>query len=134
MSMLSKKGTTQHSEKGFSLIEVMVALVVVAVSLGAVIAAVGGAASNEIIVGEQTFARWVAMNQLAEVRLKRKWPKIGKTNGTESMAGVDWKWEQNVIKTPDDDVRRLEISARKEGAEKKGASANIVGFIVNPGI
>jgi general secretion pathway protein I len=132
--MLSKKRTTQGCEKGFSLIEVMVALVVVAVSLGAVIAAVGGAASNEIIVGEQTFARWVAMNQLAEVRLKRKWPKIGKTNGTESMAGVDWKWEQNVIKTPDDDVRRLEISARKEGAEKKGASANIVGFIVNPGI
>ena len=117
------------NQKGFSLLEVMVALAIVAVSLGAVIHAVGVSATHEAAMGEKTFARWVGMNQLAKLKIEHKWPSIGSSKGDEDMAGGKWVWKQKTLNTDDKNVRRVEVSVWRAGNEKNNADAFIVGFL-----
>lgn len=121
--------TIKKTEQGFTVLEVMVALFIIAISLGGAIYTVGRAASNEKIMGDQTFARWVAMNHIAEEKLKRSFPKEGSSNGTETMAGIKWKWQQKTLNTEIQNVRRIEVSVWQEGYKKQGISATIVGFL-----
>ncbi len=114
---------------GFSLIEVMVALTIVAVSLGAVIQTVGVSANHEASMGEKTFARWVAMNHIATVKLEHVWPSIGNTKGDEDMAGGKWVWKQKTLNTVDENVRRIEVTVWRAGHEKTNPAAFLVGFI-----
>ena len=117
----------QH--QGFSLLEVIVALAIVAVSLGAVIHAVGVSANHEASMGEKTFARWVAMNQVAKAQIEHAWPSIGDTKGDEDMGGGKWVWKQKTLSTADKNVRRIEVSVWREGHEKDSPDALIVGFL-----
>ncbi len=118
-----------RNHNGFSLIEVMVALTIVAVSLGAVIHTVGVSANHEIIMGEKTFARWVAMNHITTVKLERTWPSVGNSKGDEEMAGQKWIWKQKTLSTQDENIRRIEVSVWRAGHEKDNPTAFLVGFI-----
>lgn len=55
--------------RGFTLLEVLVALLVVAITLAAANAAIGGTAARERILEERTFAAWAAHSALARLRL-----------------------------------------------------------------
>ncbi len=118
-----------NNQRGFSLIEVIVALAIVAVSLGAVIHAVGVAANHEAIIGEKTFARWVGMNQVAKAKLEHAWPRVGESTGNEEMVGARWVWKQKTLSTQDNNVKRLEISVWRSGHEKEEPAAFVVGFL-----
>lgn len=95
---------------GFTLIEVMVALVVIALALGGLIASGGSYAKNAAYLREKTVAMWVAHNRLIEFQLENPWPDTDKTNGNTEMAGADWRWEILVQETPDENLRRIDIS------------------------
>ena len=60
---------TRRSSGGFTLVEVLVALVVVALGLAALMVAVQGAARTSGYLRDKTLAQWIALNRLAEVRL-----------------------------------------------------------------
>lgn len=122
----------KQRQHGFTVLEVLVALFIIAISLGGAIYTVGRAASNEKIIGDQTFARWVAMNHIAEEKIKRSFPKVGDSNGVETMAGIKWKWQQKTLSTEIQTIRRIEVSVWQEGQRKKGVSAKIVGFLTKP--
>ena len=69
------------------------------------------------------------MNRIAEEKIKRSFPKVGSTNGTETMANIKWKWEQKALSTEIQNVRRIEVSVWQEGRKKNGVSAKVVGFL-----
>jgi len=128
-SLLNHSGSRQS---GFTLLEIMIALFIVAVAMGGAIKTMGNAASNSIALSDRTFAEWVGMNQFARLRNSGEWPKPGSSKGNEEMAHRNWIWQQKVSKTEDKNVNRVEISVWDEADEDESVSANIVGFLAKP--
>lgn len=79
---------------GFTLLEVLVALAILALALGAGIRAAGSNIDNASYLRDRTFAHWVAMNRLAEMQIFKKYPAPGSTErGTTLMGGFEWHWK-----------------------------------------
>jgi general secretion pathway protein I len=86
------------ASRGFTLIEVLVALVIVGFGMGALLAALSASASNIAALREKTLAQWVALNQIADARLNLQAPQTGTTQGDlKNFANGDWHWQQDVI-------------------------------------
>ena len=81
---------------GFTLVEVLVALVIVAVGMAVLMSAMGSAADTTAYLRDKTFAEWIALNEIAVVRLGTQLPPQGKTEGDLDYAGRKWHWEQTV--------------------------------------
>jgi general secretion pathway protein I len=113
---------------GFTLIEVLAALVIVALGMMAVIQAVSQTASNSTYLREKTIAHWVALNQLTETRLQQTPPKIDETSDEVEMAGREWRWTMTVTQTPVESMRRIDISVRPADAAEESSMASITGF------
>lgn len=95
-------------ESGFTLIEVMVALTIIAISLGAVLSSSGSQASSVTYLKEKTLAHWVAVNELTQIRISREFPDVGDEKGFTTMANHDWYWVRTTKKTEDKDA--LEVT------------------------
>ena len=115
-------------QRGFTLIEVVVALIVVSLGMLAVIETVGGTARNSSYLRDKTVAHWVAMNKLTEVRLLPNAPPVDKSSDEVEMAGRDWRWTMEVKQTPVETIRRIDISVRPSEAPDKSSMASISGF------
>lgn len=107
--------------RGFTLIEVLVALMIVALGMGAVLSSLSSAADSTIRLREKTFASWVGFNQLAETRLNVSLPANGKTEGDVSLANARWHWQQQVEDTEVAGIKRITIQVRY--ADATGATA-----------
>ena len=112
---------------GVTLIEVVVALAVLAMAMGALITGMGRYAGQAGYLREKTVALWVAHNRLTEIGLEPGWPDLGTSDGEGEMAGLDWRWEVVVAETPDPRVRRVDITVRPKDAE--GASMLLSSFV-----
>lgn len=88
--------TGRGGQSGFTLIEALVALLVVGIVLTAVVPAVGRAGLAQQRVEERTFAEWVALNVLADLRTAPEPPPPGERHGFETMAGRDWPWAARI--------------------------------------
>lgn len=114
--------------RGFTLIEVIVALVVISLGMLGVIQAVSQTASNTGYLRDKTLAHWVAMNRLTEVRLQKAAPAVTKSSDEVEMAGRHWKWTMNVTQSGVETIRRIDISVRPEGAGEGTSLASVTGF------
>jgi general secretion pathway protein I len=124
----------RHRFTGFTLIEVLVALMVIAFALAAAIKTTGTIVVNSVYLQDKTFAHWVAMNRLAEIQVENNWPPVGKKNGEEEMAGREWQWRTEVKETPgrDRDMRRIDIWVTPAGADEESSVAMLTGFVKRP--
>ncbi len=86
-------------QRAFTLIEVIVALFIVALGLGALLSTLTSSAGNIEHLRDKSFAEWVALNRISSVRLARPFPTTGKTNGQEDFANTKWYWRQEVTDT-----------------------------------
>jgi len=114
--------------RGFTLIEVLVALVVLSIALAAVISATSRYVANSGYLRDRSFAHWVAMNRVTEAYLEPDWPAVGKKRGEESMGGNEWAWSREVLSTADEDVRRIEVEVRVSEDDER-PTARVTGFI-----
>ncbi len=118
-------------ENGFTLVEVLVALAVIAAVLGALVHSAGSTASNAGKLRDKAVASWVAENRLAEMQLQASFPETGNKTGSEEVFGVKWFWKTRVQKVEDEDLRRVDIEVRKrEDAER--AVFTTAGFVSHP--
>ena len=117
---------------GFTLLEVMVALFIVAIALGGAIKVMGNAAQNTARLSNKTFAQWVALNQVTKLNIGNAWPKLGETKGKSKMASQEWVWVQKTIKTKNERIKRVEISVRPANDADDNPYATVVGFLAQP--
>lgn len=113
---------------GFTLVEVLVALVIVALGMLGAIEAISESARNGSFLRDKSIAHWVAMNQLTATRLAAQPPKLEKSSDEVDMGGRRWRWTMEVTQTPVETIRRIEISVRPEDADEESSLARITGF------
>jgi len=118
-------------KRGFTLVEVLVALAIVSIALLAALRAAGQATNA---VGElrlRLFAGWVAENRLAEHRARGDWLPLGIGRGTQSQGGVEFAWREEVIATPHSAFRRVDVFVSAPARDTREI-ARLTGFVVQP--
>lgn len=123
--------------RGFTLLEILVALVVVSLSMGAVVQTVGSYTHNQANLRDRVFAQWVARNQLTSVQVTGDWPSVGRKKGEvdfpEDASGRksrEWRWEMQVTQSPEEDMRRLDIDVFPADADDDAEPvARLSGFV-----
>ena len=115
--------------RGFTLIEVLVALVIVAFGLAALFSVTTQTARASTYLREKTFAQWIALNKITEARLTGQPPSDDKAEGETKFAGQDWRWELKTIKTPVAGIVRLEARARLDAGAENSWPGFAVGFM-----
>ena len=117
---------------GFTLIEVMVALTIVALSLGAVAASVSQMVDAGTTMRERTYASWIAQNKIAELRLANVIPEVSDTSGELEYAGIEWAWRANISETGVENLFRVDVAISYPGSDV--AIRTVSGFIGELGI
>lgn len=116
--------------RGFTLLEVMIALAVLAIALAAVIDKTIESGVNVSYLRDRTLAHWVAENKLAEMQAMDEW-REGRQTGKTDFAGRTWYWEVEALATPARQLRRVVIRvSEQEGGANPISTLN--GFLLNP--
>lgn len=95
---------------GFTLLEVLVALVVVGTALGASLRAVGGLTQNSADLRASMMATWSAENRLTQIRLSKEWPALGRRSFECPQGELQLMCREEVFTTPNPSFRRVEVS------------------------
>lgn len=117
--------------RGFTLLEVLVALVIVTVGMSAVLATLTSSADTTSWLRDKTFAEWVALNRIAELRLQVQRVATGKSSGDMELGGRKWRWEQEVTKLEIPGVQRIDVRVRDAdapGSDKQGWLVTVSGI------
>ncbi|MFO7592805.1 MAG: type II secretion system minor pseudopilin GspI [Pseudomonadota bacterium] len=123
---------TCRDQDGFTLLEVLVALVVVAVALAALLKGASGNAINTAYLRDKTFAQWVAMNVVAERQLGLS-ESSQSERGEAEMGGRSWRWTAELKETFDEAIWRLEVEVSPADAEgDETVMAQVVAFLPKP--
>lgn len=119
--------------RGFTLIEVMVALAIIAIALASLIKASGSHTHSASYLKNKTLAHYVALNEITQLHIEKAWPSLGTEHKSSEMAGVEWYWTRKVSKTadPKDNIRTVEFTVYLD-ADRNNNITRLQGHILNP--
>jgi general secretion pathway protein I len=115
-------------QRGFSLLEVLVALVVIGMALLAVLQSTGSASRTALHLDETGLARWVASNEIVRVRAAPGWPEIGLDSGSTRLGERNWYWRRSISQSPEPDLRRIDVQVYRDAQEQQ-LVVQVSGFI-----
>ena len=118
------------SERGFTLIEVMVSLVIVALALTAVAASMNQMIDAASTMRERTYASWIAQNKITEFRLAGVVPEVSTTSGELDYGNASWRWRAVVSETGINDFVRVDVSVSY--AQSDYILRTVTGFVGTP--
>ncbi len=104
------RSQSRYRSTGFTLLEVLVALVIVGTALGASLRAVGSLTQNSSDLRTSMMATWSAENRLTQIRLAHEWPALGQRRFECGQDELQLVCEENVFSTPNPFFRRVEVS------------------------
>ena len=122
----------RQSQRGFTLLEVMMALAILAIVMGALIKVTDSYAFNAGYLQQKTLAQWIAENKAVEYRLRQQFPPVGNNEGTTEMAKVEWQWRVTVTNTEDRRLRRLDIRVALKDGDLDKPITTLVAFVGQP--
>lgn len=121
--------------RGFTLIEVMVALFVIALGVGVLLTTLAGSADAVRHLREKSFAQWIALNRLAELRLSGSRIPTGTSSDTVEYAGQMWRYQQQVSNAGLGNLLRVDVRVAPvqqgsgQDSEEFAALGSAVGFL-----
>ncbi len=115
---------------GFTLIEVMVALVIVSLALAGVAASMGQMIDTANTMRDRTFASWIAQNTITEMRLAGVMPEVGESDGEAEFANTSWAWTANVSETGVENLLKVDVTVYYAGFNDP--IRQVTGFIGEP--
>ncbi len=98
----------RRSSAGFTLVEVLIALAILAIALAAVMRVVTQAIDTTATLRDRGIALMVAQDRLAMHRLRRDFPEPTTASGTRELAGREWRWQEKVSSSSSE-FRRIDI-------------------------
>jgi len=125
---MSTRGSAAQAcpARGFTLVEVLVALAIVAVALMGALRAVASLTDAAAELRARSLALWSAENRLARIRIEGEWPSPGRRSTGCSQAAVALICEEEVFQTPNPFFRRVEITVFDEQRSRR--LARLTGF------
>lgn len=114
--------------RGFTLIEVLIALAVLAVVMASIARATSQTAVATLELQQRTFASWVAANVIEQVRLRDRWPNVGRRQGQTIMGLSEWHWQLEISPTEEPRMRRLDVVVYQD-SEREHAVVSLSGFV-----
>ena len=115
--------------RGFTLVEVVVALAIVAIGMLAVFKTIGDTVNNVSELRDRSFATWIADNHITEIRVSGEMPSVEETAGELEFAGRRWHWLTKVSQTQVEGLRRIDVSVRRDGDAENASLAHLAGFV-----
>lgn len=103
-------------QSGFTLLEVLVAVAVLAIALAAIIKASSEMTANAAELRDRTLANWLGGNILTELQVTRAW-KTETREGTTPMGDRNWDWEAEISPTANPALRRVDVRVYPEGRD-----------------
>jgi len=120
---ISEHATPRFARKmnfrGFTLLEVLVALVIVGTALGASLRAIGSLTQNSGDLRASMMATWSAENRLTQIRITQEWPAIGNRQFPCPQAELALLCDEQVVATPNPFFRRVEIAVFDQEHERR---------------
>ncbi|MEC8956618.1 MAG: type II secretion system minor pseudopilin GspI [Pseudomonadota bacterium] len=119
--------TSKSHNQGFTLIEVLVALAIVAIALGKNISITRQDIMRVDSMQKRMFANWIAQNKLAENRLNNIKNSVGTKDGSIIYAGSEWTWEIVTSKSGIENLLRMDVSV--SNANDDVSIRKLTGFV-----
>ena len=122
-----------HAERntGFTLLEVMVALIIVSRGMMAVSAQLGRFAAASYDMEQKTLASWIASNKITELSIAREWPELGTQQDEIEFANRSWLLRTEVSETDVDNLRRVDVFVMRAD-EPEEVVRRLMGFVEPP--
>jgi general secretion pathway protein I len=105
----SASGSRRAREAGFTLLEAMVALVIVALGMMAVNTQLGRYAATSLHIEQKTLASWIATNKITELSVQSSWPELGDQEEEIDFAGRTWHCRTEIVETEVPNLRRADV-------------------------
>jgi len=97
------------TRKGFTLLEVLVALTIITITMAALLQSVSVISRNESSLHTKKLLSWVAQNKLVEIQLNKENLAVGKISGEATMAGQEVQWQADITSTSDADLFKVVV-------------------------
>ncbi|WP_426358771.1 type II secretion system minor pseudopilin GspI [Pseudocolwellia sp. HL-MZ19] len=120
---MNKSLSKRIKTKGFTLIEVMLAMAIFAIAGVALVSSTSTHFRSLSLLETKMIANWVASNQLVEVSLDKTWPLKNNKKGKEEFAGREWFWLQKIAKTNDENMSQVTIEIRLDQTAKSSLTS-----------
>ena len=119
--------------RGFTLVEILVALSIIAIAMGALIKASGDNTYSLSYLKQKSIGHWVAMNEVVRLEMEKKWPSLGTDKDDTEMAGHIWYWTRTTEKTANANIRQVSFVIYADEDRKQNV-ARLVSYLIKPNV